>query len=123
MAALDMHLPVLSVNREASGGLSTPKAYVYGTAFPIAKGLFATASHVLEAAQQDGTPCLSRFVGGGGQLPAHAVTRSEAFPEIDFALLECPELDWVVGAVVLAKSFMRKRAVGSKYGGKEPELP
>lgn len=93
--ALDMHLPVLSVTRLSTGAVSSAKAYVYGTAFPIAKGLFATAGHVLDAALSDGTPCLSRFVGGGGQLPAHIATRWERFPEIDFALIECPELAWI----------------------------
>lgn len=93
--ALDMHLPVLSVTQGKSGELSTTKAYVYGTAFPIAKGVFATASHVVEAALSDGTPCLSRFVGGGGQLPAHVATAWETFPEVDFALIRCPDLEWL----------------------------
>ena len=55
----ETHLPVLAARRTDSGGLETPRPVIYGTAFPIAAGIFATALHVIQAARVDGIPGLS----------------------------------------------------------------
>ena len=61
---LDLHLAVMAVKDLVPG--KTPesvKPFIYGTAFPILPGLFATAGHVLEDAAADGVPILAHIRG------------------------------------------------------------
>jgi hypothetical protein len=88
----DLHLPVFSVNRDDGASVSTAKLVIYGTAFPVAPGYFATASHVLRDAAADGEPVLSLVEGAGAEFKMYRITQAERVDAIDFALLECPSL-------------------------------
>jgi hypothetical protein len=87
----DVHLPVLSVEVHSDGSVRTRKPIVYGTAFPIAPGLFVTAGHVLRDANSDGEPVLSVVVPGEPMRPFR-VGMYEVFESIDLGLLVCEQL-------------------------------
>jgi hypothetical protein len=90
--AFDVHVPVLSYVRRDGGGIETPKPLVYGTAFPIASGVFATAAHVMTAAKADGTPGLSYMTAAGDNMMLHEIKDYEIVSAIDLALISCPSL-------------------------------
>jgi len=87
----DTHLPVLSAVRNSSGGLETPKPMAYGTAFPVAPGLFLTAGHVIKDAKADGIPGLA-LVRPGQKMFAHEIIDYELVDAVDLAILRCPSL-------------------------------
>lgn len=72
--------------------IETAAPVVYGTAFPIAPGLFATAAHVWTAAQSDGIPILSRIPRNLGPLVPLRINAAEVVPAIDLALIRCDDL-------------------------------
>lgn len=92
MRAYDFNLPVLAYRRTPAGGIETPEAVIYGTAFPIAEGLFATAAHVVEAAAAKGNVGLSYVTGAGEPILHHDVVQYDLAKEIDLAVLYCPSL-------------------------------
>jgi len=92
LRAFDLNVPVLSSLRATDGSLQTPKPLVYGTAFPLAPGLFATAAHVIEAAAADGTPGLSYVSSAADPMVHYAVKSYELVKAIDLAILEAPSL-------------------------------
>jgi len=92
LRAFDLHVPVLSSLRATDGSLQTPKPLVYGTAFPLAPGLFATAAHAIEAAAADGTPGLSDVSNADDPMVHYAVKSYELVKAIDLAILEAPSL-------------------------------
>src|SRR5262252_698395 len=87
----DLHLPVIAVKRGADGSVHSPRPIVYGTAFPIAEGLFVTAGHVVRDAQSDGELALSVVVPGQGLRPFRAGL-IEMFDPLDLALITCKRL-------------------------------
>ena len=93
MNAFRLHLPVLAHRRTADASPEAPKPIIYGTAFPIAPAIFATAGHVLQAAAGDGEPSLSMMTGPGAAVRIYSAEQYEIFPEWDFGLLRCPSLE------------------------------
>ena len=89
------HVPVLAYEQDPDGGIQTPRPVIYGTAFPVAAGLFATAAHVVRSAKAGGTPGLSLCAGPGAAFQLHEIVEYEAVSAIDFALLRCPSLSAV----------------------------
>ena len=92
LRAFDFNLPVFAYQRRENGSLETPKPVIYGTAFPIAPGLFATAGHVVRDADADGRVGLSYFTGAGEPVVHHHVPACEYIREIDLGLMQCPSL-------------------------------
>jgi len=89
---IDIHIPVFAYHKKPDGSLENPKPIIYGTAFPIAPGLFATAAHVVNDAKGDGTIGLGHSSGAGQPYVHHDVPQVEVCEPIDFALLSCPGL-------------------------------
>jgi hypothetical protein len=87
----ESHLPVMAAVKAPSGGLETPKPLAYGTAFPVAPGVFLTAAHVIKDARVDGIPGLS-VMKPGEQAFAHDIVEYELVDAIDLAILRCPSL-------------------------------
>ena len=87
----DMHLPVVAVEERADGSVHSPRAIVYGTAFPIGPGLFLTAGHVIRDVRVDGEPALS-VVAPGAEMRPFKVGLTEVYDACDLALLSCEYL-------------------------------
>jgi hypothetical protein len=83
---------VLAVRRRLDGTAYSPHAIVYGTAFPIGRGLFVTAAHVLAGASGDGQPALGVIVAGQPVRP-YRVSLGEQFDAVDLAVMRCEPLD------------------------------
>lgn len=92
LKAFDLHLPVFAFAPGEDGNVRTPKPIVYGTAFPVGPGLFATAAHVVDGAQADGIVGLSHITVAGASAPVHEVQAIEKCDAIDLALLRCDSL-------------------------------
>lgn len=88
---LDLHLAVVAVRRKPDGGLESPRPVIYGTAFPIAPGLFVTAGHVADDARADGMIGLAH-IGPEGGVRVSSVPDYEVFSGIDLAVMSCPDL-------------------------------
>ena len=88
---LDLHLAVVAVRRKPDGGLESPRPVIYGTAFPIAPGLFVTAGHVADDARADGMIGLAH-IGPEGGVRVSSVPDCEVFSGIDLAVMSCPDL-------------------------------
>lgn len=88
----DLHLAIVAGNGTIGESLQVNKPVVFGTAFPIAPGLFMTANHVLTDALADaGTDgVVALFRKGPTQIESGPVTQHEAIPSLDLALLACP---------------------------------
>ena len=89
--AFDVHVPVFAYIEKPGGGIETPKPIIYGTAFPVAPGIFATAGQVIKAAAADGKPGLT-YVNPGAEIPLHQIKTYELVEAIDLALVESPSL-------------------------------
>ncbi len=89
--ALDLHLGVVAVREKPGGGVEAPKPVIYGTAFPVLPGLFATAGHVATDVRADGPPGLVQITEHR-EIRASEITGFEVFDGIDLALLVCPGL-------------------------------
>src|SRR5579862_6097695 len=85
----NMVFPVISMRKNpATGRVETATNQIYGTAFPIAPGLFMTAEHVASAAAADGRVCVSRIPSNpGAQMPSYPARACYVFPEFDVGLL------------------------------------
>lgn len=86
------HLAVLSGQGDTKTGLfELSRAELFGTAFPLAPPLFLTAWHVYDQAASSGKQVA---VGRIMTNPEHIVPVKdyELFPEIDLAILLCPDL-------------------------------
>lgn len=92
LRAFDLHVPVFAYIRKPDGSIETPSAVIYGTAFPIASGIFATAAHVIEAAAADGTPGLSYVSAAADKMVHYPIQSHQLYLAIDLALIECPSL-------------------------------
>ena len=68
---------------------------IYGTAFPIAPGIFVSAAHVFEDAHADGR-AVALVQGHPERTRIHVVTDTEVFRGIDLALMACPEMNDLV---------------------------
>ena len=91
LKVFDLHVPIIAYKAASDGSGETPKPVIYGTAFPIAPGLLATAAHVLMAASADGTPGLMLIRAGKKIL--HCPIRSyELIDPIDLGVISCPTL-------------------------------
>ena len=62
----------------------------HGTAFCLTPGIFVTAAHVYQAAAADGTVALARL---GPGTSVQLVRDADVFPDVDLALMYCPNLD------------------------------
>lgn len=62
----------------------------HGTAFSLAPDLFVTAAHVYEAAAESGEVALARL--GPPSQQVQLVRDAEVYPNIDLALMFCPNL-------------------------------
>jgi hypothetical protein len=81
------------VKPDAVGGIQTQKPIAYGTAFPIAPGVFATAAHVVHDADVDGEPVLAVVSGAGGtKIRPYRIEQFEQVKAIDLGLLYCSTL-------------------------------
>ena len=86
-----MNLAVVAGCGDAKANLfDLARGEFHGTAFCIARDLFITAAHVYEAAASYGEVALSRLTPGRQQT--QTVREFEVFPDIDIALLRCPNL-------------------------------
>jgi hypothetical protein len=101
---LDLHLGVVAVKRKPDGGLESPKPVIYGTAFPVAPGVFITAGHVADDARADGMIGLVH-IGPEGGLRVSSVPDCEVFSGIDLAVMSCPDLS---GLMPLPLDFDRQ---------------
>lgn len=72
-----------------------PKPVIYGTAFPIAPGIFATAGHVVTDAMSDGVLGLTVVTGPGDSVEHYACPDVEVVVEIDFGMIRCPGLSHI----------------------------
>src|SRR5689334_17635007 len=88
----DLHLGIVAGKGALGGSFQVNKPVVFGTAFPIAPGLFMTANHVLRDALADAGAdgIVALFRKGATEVESGPVTRHEAIPHLDVALLECP---------------------------------
>src|SRR5258707_554106 len=62
----------------------------HGTAFCVAPNLFMTAAHVYEAAAAAGNVAVGRL--GPPRQQVQLVRDAEAYPDVDLAVLYCPNL-------------------------------
>jgi hypothetical protein len=88
----DLHLGVVAGHGKVGEALEVVKPFVYGTAFPIRPGVFATAAHVLREAKADAGPdgVVALFRRGREDIESGPVIRASVHDGIDLALLECP---------------------------------
>jgi hypothetical protein len=96
----------------------------HGTAFCLTQDLFITAAHVYEAALESGAVALGRL---GPETLVQLVRDAETFPDVDLALMYCPNLHAEVLPFVfeplsfLADVFAIGYAFGSELAANEGE--
>lgn len=84
-------LAVLAGTGDESDGLfNLHRGEFHGTAFCLAPNLFITASHVYEAAAGTGSVALGRL--GPPGVHVQLVRDAETFPDVDLAIMLCPNL-------------------------------
>jgi len=74
----------------ADGLFNVEREEFHGTAFCLAPDLFITAAHVYEAALAAGPVALARL--GPPEQQVQLVRDAETFPDVDLALMLCPNL-------------------------------
>lgn len=91
MNPLGMNLAVLAGHGDGTDGLfDLHRGEFHGTAFCLAPELFITAAHVYEAAAGTGQVALARLGPSAQQI--RPVRDADVFPDIDLALMHCPNL-------------------------------
>lgn len=84
-------LAVLAGTGDLSDGVfNLHRGEFHGTAFCLAPNLFLTAAHVYDAALATGPVALGRLGPPGEQV--QLVRDAETFPDVDLALMLCPNL-------------------------------
>lgn len=107
----DLHFPIFALKRDADGAQTTSPV-IYGTAFPIAPGVFLSAGHVLRDASADGVPVLSRIPSPSGpRLFQPFRLQFNIFTGIDLAVLKCEGL---ADIVPLPLDFDRTLTIGDE---------
>ena len=91
MNPLANNLAVLAGHGDRTDGLfDLHRGEFHGTAFGLAPELFITAAHVYEAAAGAGQVALARLGPSSQQI--RLVRDADVFPDIDLALMHCPNL-------------------------------
>ncbi len=116
----DLHLGVVAGHGKVGEALEVVSPFIYGTAFPIRPGVFATAAHVLRNAMADagkeGVVALCRR--GPEDIESGPVVRTDVHAGIDLALLECPYFAKLPGLPMMVGEldiFTRVSAAGYPY--------
>jgi hypothetical protein len=128
VAYVDFHLAVVAGRLDEDGRFISKPLLVFGTAFPVAPGIFLTAGHVYENAR-----AVAPVVGlcpfprepQDSRIKAYVVSAAEVHGGIDLAVLSCPDLEQLIPLPMSFDSLVELddvRAAGYPYSIDTPRL-